>query len=763
VNPDGAPTRVRTLRCSAPTGSTLRSAKGPVDRRPTLRNGLVSARAGRDSSTLRPLALLLALVGLVGCDRLELAPAPEPAFDHDAQPDIAPIPAPEPEPEHRERVDSRPPPMARPVPLWERGRAEREVDAATADVEGYLLLDLGEAWTPYLFTERTNETEQRIPHEYRETYLALARGERPDDHHGARAERDKYLELYGILPTLGLLRERMRAVRGLECAASLDLAPLQSFDGFVAYQNNTVARRQADHLRYLEHQVGQLVAGQRVATEAALDETRLDDRERRALREYRRDRPRFHAIRAAQARLECEGYFEGKGAYVRGAIDWATHEALAEFERRHRVYGWGYVGGETLARLRETPLELERQAVVRVLTERAMHALGVIEDGSVPPRADGTPRTFRGRDGQTHEVPNLEVEVQRRIVEALGLDTPESTLDMLEGLGELTPSSERVIAIQAPRLPEYYDADMDIRIEIDRGDVWYEFPYDAQGRERAQPVERRPRLSVLVEYEGQRIPIARFGTTIGGWRTEQIEGSTWWRYKSSPTGPRIWHQIVSAPVWMPPESTPARDLLGRTARGFAVNYHETGPSYASAYGLVAAYHRMFDEGADGTFRHRGDEGIRTHGSVDYMSIMRRHSHGCHRLHNHIAVRLMSWVLAHRPHRRVGHQQVAFRRSIQHEGRTYEMAIDRGGYVFDLERPIVVEVLEGRIRGERATPIEEPMPRWNEQAAAYVLPNGQPVTVSPLGVVTPVAPAALDGGVPAPVPGAVAPTPAPSQE
>jgi len=30
----------------------------------------------------------------------------------------------------------------------------RQVDAATAREQGYVVLDLGEAWTPYLFTER---------------------------------------------------------------------------------------------------------------------------------------------------------------------------------------------------------------------------------------------------------------------------------------------------------------------------------------------------------------------------------------------------------------------------------------------------------------------------------------------------------------------------------------------------------------------------------------------------------------------------------
>jgi hypothetical protein len=704
-----------------------------------------------------PASMALALLSLVafGCERLELS-EPEPASrDEDAEPE-SPTPdvgAEPPDEAPRRRVDSRPPPMAQPVPLWREGASERNVDAATADVHGYLVLDLGESWTPYLFTERSGADEEPVEHAYRDTYLALARGEFPDDHHGARAERDKYLELYGIMPTLGLLRERFRRVRDLECREALDLTALEEFDGFIAYRHNRVARRRARHFRYLESQVDDWLEAQGVDDVEQLDEERLNARERRALREYRELRPRVRAIRAAQDRLECEGYFEGKGEHVRGALDWATHEALAEFERRHRVYGWGFIGRETLVRLRQTPMELEREAVVRVLTERAMHALGVIEDGSAPGPGDGPP-TFRGRDGVEHEVPNLEAALRERVVEALGLTSPEATLDFLEGLGELTPDSERLVAIDAPELPEYYDEDMDIRIEIDRGDVWYEFPYDAEGNERAQPVQRRPRLTVFVHYADQRIPLARFGTTIGGWRSEEIDGRIWWKYKNSPTGPRIWHQIVSAPVWMPPASTPARDLLDRVPRrsgadAYRVDYHETGPSYASAYGLVAAYHRLYSRREDGTIDVRGDEGIRTHGSVDYMSIMRRHSHGCHRLHNHIAVRLMSWVLAHRHHTRVGHQATSFHRNIEHEGHTYELDIDRGGYVFDLERPVPIRVLEGRIRGNRATPVEHPLPQYDDDRGAYLLPDGGPVRISRHGQMTryEMDAGAPDGGVP----------------
>ena len=242
---------------------------------------------------------------------------------------------------------------------------------------GYFLLDLGESWTPYLFTERDSENEERIPHAYRETYLALARGEFPDDHHGARAERDKYLELYGIMPTLGLLRRRFREVRDLECRQELDLAPLAAFDGFEAYRNNTVARRRASQFRHLERQVNGLVERQGVSSEAELDEDRLDDREQRdAARVPRpapaRWKPSAPPRRASSARATSRARARTSTAPWTGS----THEALAEFERRHRVYGWGFIGGETLERLREPPLELERRAVVRVLTERAMHSLG---------------------------------------------------------------------------------------------------------------------------------------------------------------------------------------------------------------------------------------------------------------------------------------------------------------------------------------------------------------------------------------------------
>jgi hypothetical protein len=112
----------------------------------------------------------------------------------------------------------------------------------------------------------------------------------------------------------------------------------------------------------------------------------------------------------------------------------------------------------------------------------------------------------------------------------------------------------------------------------------------------------------------------------------------------------------------------------------------------------------------------------------------------------MAVRLMSFVLAHRHHVRVGQQQLAFRRNLEMDEHIYPMEINQGGYVFQLENPIRVEVLEGRILGERSTPIEEPLPRWDPAMGAYMLPDGGAVSISRTGHMEPVPVPTPDGGL-----------------
>jgi hypothetical protein len=333
-----------------------------------------------------------------------------------------------------------------------------------------------------------------------------------------------------------------------------------------------------------------------------------------------------------------------------------------------------------------------------------------------------------------------------------------ATAAFLDRLKLDEPEGHLYVAIPGPTRPEYYSSDMDLSVVIDRGDVWYEFPFDEHGAEKSQPVSRRPHTTIVVNYLGQKFPIARFGTTIGGWRSELIDDVVFWKYKGSPWGEVLWEEVVSAPVWLPPNTTPPRDLLRRRERRkpgetkWELNVHETGPSYASAYGLVAAYHREYGKRADGSVRLGGDEGIRSHGSVDYMSIMRRHSHGCHRLHNHIAVRLFSFVVDHRPHKREGHQPMNFVMNLEYEQEQFRIHIKEGGYVFKLDKPIFVTVEEGRVRGNIKKPILTAIPKFNAECQAYVMPDGKPVIPRPDGTLIPsMAPPCPAGAVHPPPP------------
>src|SRR6476620_9400304 len=156
----------------------------------------------------------------------------------------------------------------------------------------------------------------------------------------------------------------------------------------------------------------------------------------------------------------------------------------------------------------------------------------------------------------------------------------------------------------------------------------------------------------------------RWRTTIGGWRSDLASnGYEYFRYKGSDVGPRVWRNIVSGPVWIAPPSTPVRTLVkwkmvhGRSQQ--VVNYDEVGPGYLSAYGLVAAYNVV--PGQNG--RPDWDNGVRVHGSSEYLSIYSAagFSHGCHRLPNHIAIRMYSFILQHRNMTIVGDKSMNFAR------------------------------------------------------------------------------------------------------
>jgi hypothetical protein len=309
-------------------------------------------------------------------------------------------------------------------------------------------------------------------------------------------------------------------------------------------------------------------------------------------------------------------------------------------------------------------------------------------------------------EGAERPVPDLIGEHVDALLSQLRIEGPVDLARFLRTMGPQGLARLQV-AFAAPPRPPYYAAEMDLEVEIDRGDVWYELPLDDQGRPIEQRRERYPHLTVFVRWNKQRIPLARWRTTIGSWRSELgADGKVYYKYKSSDVGPRLWKHVVAAPVWVPPDSTPGKDLLTRKELDpqvgpvTVVNTEVMGPGFQSAYGLVMAIHHEGRPGG-GLF----DNQIRTHGSVDYTSIARRFSHGCHRLVNTRAVRLFGFILRHRAYQRLGSSPVKVKKFFTVDEERYGYELTTRGYYYQLRKPVPVNVLEGRIMGELKKPIE----------------------------------------------------------
>jgi hypothetical protein len=598
----------------------------------------------------------------------------------------------------------------------------RKMNVGEAEARGYTVIDLGDDWVPYIFTEKTASIDDTFPNDYRQRYIDLASDRTDSDGDPLPAHRRNHLELYGIPPTLSvILAQWQRAEQEVEpCLdeAGHDAAVFAGFSGVIAYRSNGSLTKERRSARWYFAELAKTMRKLKLDPSSAADlATAAEHAKTRSLhRRWRKVQDRLDIVDHAQRRFRCERLYnsnQGRGTFKPGAFDSQTTHALAAFEKKHAIMGWGHFTKESVAALAKTPAEATHERLLRTIRERVVAAAGIVEDGSA---ALWKPK-YRWKDkaGKKHELRDLADEYSDTVVQTLGLETLEGARKRLPWLASLGEDgfAGLLVAVKLPPLPEYYSGDMELDAVIDRGDVWYEFPYDEEGNKVHQRRRRYPHLTLYVTYLDQRIPLVHWRTTIGSWRAEYFEGQQYFKYKNSDVGPRVWKDIMAAPVWIPPPSTPTDEILKRKYINrkwqTVVNYDETGPGYRSAYGLVAAYHIKQVKNEDGSIRAEFDNQIRTHGSVDYMSILRRFSHGCHRLYNTNAVHLFGFILLHREYERLGQQEIGYRRMAEHEGEKYRIVLDTRGYKYELERPIPVMVTKGRIKGRQRVPIEEHLP------------------------------------------------------
>lgn len=575
------------------------------------------------------------------------------------------------------------------------GGAERGLECAAEVRAPAVAVDLRDTWTPRLFAAGPDG----VAPEFRATYLMLA-AER-DAKGKPLAPDDGHAELYGVVPALAIARDRLADDARHACHAEIDSTPIKLLDRPYGQDFDAQVRSMGWTRMALAAQLEQQRVRRGLADLEALAaaEPKLAATHER----YQKLAAQHAGIIAVQRHLACEGYLTAKEA--NGTLTWRTGVALELFQRRNFLLPTSRMDRETRDALATDSRELDFRLALRILRERVADATGLIEDGTAgegPAPILGRvldPAAMRMARGHDQPLPNAAPDLVSAATEAaareLGWTGPAETLAFLQ-----RHRAGVQVALDLPPAPAYHSAHMDLSAEIDRGDVYYD------DTPIARSVARRPSLVLYADDNGTRRALMRWPTTIGGWSDVRMpSGWVVQKWKESDVGPSVWRDIFAAPTWLPPPSTPDRDLVKNLYNGsWGLKRSLLGPGPRSAYGMVLIQHlNVAKVKKGGTVTEvLWDNSIGTHGSASVTSITSGTSHGCHRLHNQLAVRLANYLLVHRNHVVQGQVKEWYRRVVRHRG-TFTAQLDTRGFRYELTPPVPVNVLRGNIKSQRKQP------------------------------------------------------------
>ncbi len=583
---------------------------------------------------------------------------------------------------------------ADPVVLVHDGHEQGTLCPAEATRRGLAIVDLRDEWTPQLFAVQSDGTTPS----YRAKYLALAAETRKAD------PEDRLAELYGVVPSLAIVRQRLADDPRHTCHAFIDNSAIPLLERPYAQDHKDLVKLYDQTRAILEQQLARERDRRKLSDLAPL----ANDRELAPTYErWNKLDIQHRGIIAAQNHYVCEGWLAPDDAD--GSMTWRTANATELFQRRNFLMPNERLDPPTRDALMLDSRELDFRLALRVLRERVVDATGLIEDGTAgagPQAILGRmldPAEMRAARGNEKPLPNAAPDLVSAATEAaareLGWLGPKETRAFLER----HPDGVRV-ALALPPAPAYHSAHMTLRAEIDRGDVWYD------DTPILRLIRHRPTLVLYVDDHGTQRPLIRWPTTIGGWADQRLEdGTVIQRWKESDVGPRVWRDLYAAPTWLPPKTTPDRDLVKNLWNGdWGLKTQIMGPGPHAAYGMTLLVHHEVVKLADGTERF-DDNGIGTHGSASVTSIVNGTSHGCHRLYNQLAVRLADFLLRHRDHVVRGEQPETYRRVVTYKDETFIAKISTRGFLYELTPPVPVNVLKGNIRSERKVPPRDSAP------------------------------------------------------
>ena len=635
-------------------------------------------------------------------------------------------------------------PPSDPIMIVEAGRSTGETTPENARRDGLTVVDLSDDWLPYVFSEEPGKPQPLRPY-----LIDLANGRFRSGSAYAHARADRFFEAFGIFPSLNLLRRRLadkkrhacheRVKDGvLEELSARNVIPAEEAEKvpnpnpataketpmvttgrtisprpLTAQEKRAVIAMQA-HLRCEDLLPGKASAGRmdRRTSEGLktyqhlqmlADNANLDFETRTALLGDSREQDFRALLRALRARVvDVTGLIEdgsalGAQGQVQGrVIDTNEFQPLSAppgaAKPNPPSAAAGPNAGPPSAAAGPTPA-----AAATASPQPAAAAAAADASAKIVP------------------APDLIAAATQAASEALGWKSPEAVLAStlvaapaaskkparktakLKGPAPLPTA----VAIRLPPTPSYHSANMELRAEIDRGEVVLARPQlDKDGHKKWKPpVGDRPTITLFAHVGDHDVALCRWPTTIGGWKMfEKSDGTMALKYKESVTGDALWTEVLATPTWHPAPGMPTRHLLIKVGDSFVPKTEIIGPGYHAAYGLVAMVHKQIVGTTPQGEPDLMDLRIRTHGTPGYRSVKRGESNGCHRLHNYEALRLAAFLVKHHANTRDGLVPEDYERHLQYKGQDIALLSESKGYRFKLTPPVPVKVLSGDVKG-----------------------------------------------------------------
>jgi hypothetical protein len=638
------------------------------------------------------------------------------------------------------------------IMIVEGGRSVGQTTSESARRDGLTVVDLSDDWLPYIFSEEPGKPQPMRPY-----LIDLANGRFRAGSKYARAREDRFFEAFGVFPSLNLVRRRLADSKRHACHERVKDAVLEELS-----PKNVIPAEEAEKVPNPD--AAAVAAGDApamISSGRTISPRPLTPAEKRAviaMQAHLRCEDLLSG-KANAGRMD-RRTVEGLKVYQRlqmladsGNVDLETRTALLGDSReqdfrallralRARVVDvtgliedgsalgvQGQVQGRVIDTAEFRPLSAPPT------TAKADHPAQNPRTGSEPPAvrsdgqspssrdanppapAEGPPAAAADASAKIVPAPDLIAAAAQAASQALGWTSPAAVLASTLVAPAPPPSGSRrparkvprkgpaalpaAVAIRLPPPPPYHSPNMELRAEIDRGQVVLARPQlDKDGHKKWKPpVADRPTITLYARAGDHEVALCRWPTTIGGWKMfEKSDGTMALKYKESVTGDALWTEVLATPTWHPAPGMPTSHLLIKVGDTFVPKTEIIGPGYHAAYGLVAMVHKQIMSVNEHGEPDLMDLRIRTHGTPGYRTVKRGESNGCHRLHNYEALRLAAFLVKHHANTRDGLVPEDYVRKLQYKGQEVELLSDSKGYRFKLTPPVPVKVLDGDVRG-----------------------------------------------------------------